>query len=122
MSLITILKPDFTFEDDRGRLIQLVRRGFSQVNVIYSKKDSVRGKHYHKLNSEAFFVISGIFELTVNINDKIEYYTFKEGDMFLIPPLIIHSFRYLEDTCLVSMYSLGVEIDFINGTKDTYIE
>jgi len=36
-------------------------------------------------------------------------YAFGKGDMFLIPAFVIHDFRFLTDTKLISMYSLGVE-------------
>ena len=48
--LIEILKPDFVFEDERGKLTQLVHDGYRQMNIIFSKKDVLRGNHYHKEN------------------------------------------------------------------------
>ena len=38
------LKPDFTFTDERGTLVQLVHSGYTQVNVITTEKGVVRGK------------------------------------------------------------------------------
>lgn len=117
--LINILKPDFEFKDDRGTLTQLVRTGFSQVNVITSVEDSLRGGHYHKLNEEAFYIINGELELQVyKLNEKTnqEKYTFGAGDMFQIPRDIVHSFYFKKQTLLVSMYTDGVELP--NGEKD----
>lgn len=117
--LIDILKPDFEFKDDRGTLTQLVRTGFSQVNVITSVEDSLRGGHYHKVNEEAFYIINGELELEVyKLNEKTnqEKYTFGPGDMFQIPRDIVHSFYFKKPTLLVSMYSDGVELP--NGDKD----
>ena len=116
--LIEILKPDFEFSDERGCLTQLVHQGFKQFNIIFSKKDVLRGNHYHKENREAFFVISGSCNLTAMKDGLIEEYVFKSGDMFLIPQYVIHSFFYTDDTWLSSMYDLGVEHD--DGTKDIY--
>lgn len=118
--MIEIIRPDFKFQDERGILIQLVHEGFKQYNVIFSKKGVLRGDHYHKENREAFFVISGSFELKVRNALREEKYTFERGDMFLIPPNLVHSFYYLEDTLLVSMYDLGVER--LDGTKDIYTD
>lgn len=118
--LIEIMKPDFTFEDHRGLLVQLVHQGFSQYNVIFSKKDVERGNHYHKENEEAFYVISGSLALQVTSGSCKEEYRFTKGDMFKIPAGIIHSFSYLEDTWLVSMYSIGVEKE--DGSKDIFQE
>ena len=118
--MIKILKPDFSFVDERGSLTQLVREGYKQVNVVESKKDSFRGCHYHKINEEAFYIISGGLKLEVSRvgSDAIETYEFNTGDMFLIEPYVVHSFSFLEDSTLVSMYSSGVELQ--DGNKDIY--
>lgn len=118
--MIEILKPNFEFEDERGKLIQLVREGFSQFNIIFSKASVLRGNHYHKENKEAFYVISGEFDLTAEKDGVFETFTFGQGDMFLIPPYVNHSFSYRADTLLASMYSLGVERP--DGTKDIFNE
>ncbi len=116
--LIELLKPDFSFSDERGSLTQLIHKGFKQYNIIFSKKNVLRGNHYHKENKEAFFVISGSFKLTLSKDVIIEEYTLKAGDMFLIMPYVIHSFYYLEDSYVASMYDIGVE--HTDGTKDIY--
>lgn len=108
--LIDRIKPDFIHEDERGTLTQLVRRGYSQINVITSKGGSFRGGHFHKLNTEIFYIISGKCKVTARRNGKKESELFQEGDFFRIGPYIEHDFEYYEDTILVSMYSLGVEI------------
>lgn len=119
MELVEILAPNFTFLDQRGDLVQLVRDGWKQVNYIESKKGVIRGNHFHKLNREAFYVISGRFRLTLQNNDIKEECLFQKGDMFLINPLVVHSFEFDEDTQLISLYDRGVEIDEDN--KDIYI-
>lgn len=118
--LIEILKPDFCFEDNRGKLTQLVHEGYKQVNVLFTKKGVERGSHYHKENKEIFYIISGSLKLNVSRDSISEEYYFKAGDMFLIPEYVMHSFFYEEDTLKVSMYSNGVEKN--NGTKDIFTE
>ncbi len=118
--LISILKPNFIHNDDRGTLTQLVREGYHQVNVIESKPGSERGGHYHKQNSEAFFVVEGSFRLRLTKDEASEVYEFRKGDMFAIHALVSHSFEFLERTILVSMYDNGVELP--NGEKDIYQE
>lgn len=112
MQLIEFVKPDFTFENENGILVQLVHDGWKQVNAILSKENSVRGGHYHKYNKEAFFIISGSFKLKVWKDNYKEEYQIKAGDMFLINEFVFHTFEYTEDTWLVSMYSNGVEMEF----------
>lgn len=118
--MIEIVKPDFEYQDDRGSLTQLVHEGFRQFNIIFSKKGVLRGDHYHKENRETFFVIFGSFELTVKTQHKQETYRFKMGDMFLVPPYVLHSFYYLEDTLIASMYDIGVE--YPDGSKDIWTD
>lgn len=117
--MIEILTPNFEFEDERGKLIQLVREGFSQFNIIFSKAGVLRGDHFHKINKEAFFVISGEFELAVQKGEDTEKYLFSTGDMFLIPPFVTHSFFYRKETLLASMYDRGIELP--NGEKDIFL-
>lgn len=114
--LIEEIKPNFVFKDERGSLTQLVREGYKQFNVITSKKGVVRGNHYHRHNREAFYVVSGRLKLDVRLGDQSEIHEYRTGDMFVIPPLVVHSFSYPEDTLLVSMYSEGVEEK--DGGKD----
>ena len=119
MKLIKFLNIDFKFENENGLLIQLVHDGWKQINVIFSKGKGVRGGHYHKFNKEAFYVISGSFRLVVMKGEQKEEYQIKSGEMFQINEYVLHTFEYLEDTWLVSMYSDGVEMDF---GKDIWTE
>ena len=80
----------------------------------------MRGNHYHKYNSEAFYVISGSFILNVWNTNTAEKYMINSGMFFSIGPNVFHTFKYIEDTVLVSMYSEGVEI--CDGKKDIWIE
>ena len=95
MSLIKIITPNFQYEDLRGRLVQLVRTGYCQVNIIESVAGATRGGHYHIQNREAFYVIGGKLKLTVwhlNVGTQKEEYEFSENAMFEIEPYTIHSF------------------------------
>ena len=118
MPLIERLTPDFVFGDERGKLVQLVREGYRQVNVVASKAGYKRGGHYHKQNREAFYIISGGFDFTARRDGTEEHCHFQAGDMFLVPPGVAHDFYYTEDTVLVSMYDKGVELS--ETEKDIY--
>lgn len=114
--MLKIKKTDFEFTDARGTIVQLIHEGYQQINVITSKKGVVRGGHYHKQNKEAFYIISGALEVTVNGDSS----RFVAGEFFGIEAYDMHSFTFLEDTVLVSMYSSGVELE--DGTKDIFSE
>lgn len=116
--LIEFISPDFSFKDDRGSLTQLVHQGWSQVNFITSVAGAFRGGHYHKLNKEAFFIISGKVRLVLEnmITCEKAEYTISSGDFFIIHPNVKHSFEFIQDTILISMYQPGVEL--VDGAKD----
>lgn len=118
--LLTMIKPDFEFENECGKLTQLVREGWNQFNVITSVAGCKRGGHYHKINKEGFYVVSGEFKLTLEEDGVVEDYILKEGDMFIIQPYQKHDFEYITDTLLVSMYDKGVELP--RDLKDIYTE
>lgn len=119
MKLYTIIKPDFEHHDDRGFLLQLVHDKFSQFNIIFTKKGSARGKHYHKTSLEAFYVISGSVEVTFELNDIVDVVRFKKGDFFSIPPLVKHGMLFLSDCLMAQLYDVPVEN---NGVKDIYTQ
>jgi dTDP-4-dehydrorhamnose 3,5-epimerase-like enzyme len=116
--LIRILKPDFVHTDERGRLTQLAREGYTQINVVTTNGGTFRGGHFHKNGTEAFFVVRGAFELTVSKDGVEERYAFAENDMFEIPPYVVHSMNYIQDTILVALYDKGVENP--DGSKDIF--
>ncbi len=116
--LIEYINPDYEFKDNRGKLVQLIHEGFSQINVITCLNDSIRGGHYHKNNIELFYVITGSFTLELKKGDELEKYEIGEGTLFKVNPLISHTFYYKEDTILVSAYSNGVEMP--DGSMDIF--
>lgn len=118
--MIEVLKPDFEFNDNRGKLLQLLHGEIAQVNYVESNPSSLRGGHYHKLNKETFFIIDGEVEVTVRKEGKEEKISFRSGDMFSIEKNVIHSFDYKKFTTLIVTYDKGVEL--ADGTKDIYSE
>jgi len=118
--LVEFIKPDFSFSDDRGSILQLVHEGWSQVNYIASLPGASRGGHYHTQNREAFYVIAGSFTLMVengNTGEK-EIHEIKAGDFFIISASAKHTFSFHEPTQLISLYDKGVELP--DGSKDIF--
>ena len=114
--MITILKPDFEYGDDRGLLVQLVHEGYRQVNMCFSKAGTERGGHYHALNREIFYIVDGKVEITLFSGSESEKYTFVKGDMFAVEKNAVHSLLFKADTTMIVMYENGVELT--DGTKD----
>ena len=113
-----VLTPDFRFSDDRGMLVQLVHGGYTQVNVVTTKRGVVRGNHYHKLCREAFYVISGSVNVILTAGGKRGETMFSAGDFFEIPPMVLHEMSYPEDCVMVALYDRPVEDE--NGDKDIH--
>lgn len=118
--LIERIEKDFEYVDDRGTLTQLVRKGYSQINIVTSKGGVFRGGHYHRLNTEAYYIIKGKCKVTAYKENQRECEIFDAGDFFRIGPYVTHNFDYIEDAILVTMYSLGVELE--HGGMDSYQE
>lgn len=116
-SFIKFINPDFIHSDDRGTLVQLCSQNkWGQVNYIKSLKKSFRGNHFHDINKELFYVISGKFDLILELNQTKYVYEIIEKDMFIIEPKVTHSFNYKDDTLLITMYDKGVQLE--NGIMD----
>ena len=117
MHPITMI-PDFVLENEKGLFVQLVHEGWNQVNVLKSPVGSVRGGHYHKQNREAFFIISGRLRLRLEKDGRTCETELKANDFFQVEPYQKHSFSFVEDTVMVSMYDIGVENT--DGSKDIF--
>ena len=116
--LVKHMNVDFEFQNENGLLVQLVHEGWNQINILDSKQGSKRGKHYHKENFEAFYIIKGKLKLILEQDGFLEETIFESKDMFMISPYQMHYFEFIEDTLMVSMYDKGVE--YLDGSKDIY--
>ena len=102
---ITKIKP--TFEDERGTIYDLLTdESIHHVGLLKSKKDSVRGKHYHKEQKQYTLVMKGrVKVITKNLldeNAEIKTIELNEMDMILFPPFYYHALEALDDyECLV---------------------
>lgn len=110
-SVITFIEPEYNISDDRGYLKQLVSSGWNQTNLVFSKKNTFRGGHFHKNNDEVFFIINGTFELSLEKNEKKYSFDITPNDMFIIHKNASHSFDFKEDCLLISFYDKGVLAD-----------
>lgn len=106
-----LLEPEFSHKDERGSLLQLVSKGYSQVNVLSSKRGVTRGGHYHKVCHEAFYVVSGTVRVTLEKDGAVETADFTEGSFFEIEPYTAHEMYFLEDCVMVALYDKPVETE-----------
>lgn len=107
MKIIRGIKPEFL--DDRGGITRILDdENFSVHSVLYitSKAGTVRSNHYHKTDAHYCYLLSGkaeYYERPVDGNDSsIEHASLVAGDMVFSDSMIIHSFKFTEDTVLLA--------------------
>lgn len=108
-SNLELCKYQPTLKDDRGSLTEFcdLEGNYKQVNILHSKKGSIRGNHYHKDLTERFYIVTGLVSLYVKCvhsgNEK--KIICEEGEAFVIKPGLLHTLEFLEDTYILSFYS-----------------
>lgn len=114
------LAVDFEHEDVRGKLSQLVHGGFSQVNVLETRAGVRRGGHYHRVSTEAFFVVCGSVEVALKNESGEQTEIFCKGDFFMLRPFTVHGMYFPEDCVMVVLYDVPVEA--ADGGRDIFPE
>lgn len=109
--MIRLLSPEFRHVDNRGILVQLVSQGYSQINILISNQGVKRGGHYHKLCREAFYVIDGKVDVTLERNGDKQKVSFSQGDFFEIPQYTVHEMYFPEHCCMAVLYDRPVETE-----------
>lgn len=109
MEIIKLLNPYFEFVDDRGTITGLAQQGtWKEVNTIFSKKGSRRGDHYHKKITEMFIILEGNIRLHLQSEqnkERVMTLIVMPGDVFIIPPMVWHTFEVMEDSRWMNLLS-----------------
>jgi len=102
-----IIKISPAFEDERGSIWDfLTDETVHHIGFLVSKKDAIRGKHFHKEQKQYTLVQKGKIKVTTknlqNKNSKIETTELNEMDMIFFPPYMYHSIESIGDSeCLI---------------------
>lgn len=102
---ITKITP--AFEDERGSIWDfLTGDTVHHIGFLISKKNAIRGKHFHKEQKQYTLVLKGKIKVTVkdlqDENAVIESQELGKMDMVFFPPYMYHSIEAIEDCeCLV---------------------
>src|ERR1035437_2350243 len=110
--MIRFIDNYFRHFDERGSLIGLINEGtWKEINIITSKKDIVRGNHYHNYTLELFIILEGEIEVTVQSIecDSMEKHLVRSGDVFIIEPMINHIFSAKKDSKWINALSRKIE-------------
>lgn len=94
---------DLTYEDERGRIIDVSDMEFHGLQIIESKKGSVRSNHYHKKGGHLLYVISGhmLYEERPVEGGKTKKFIVKTGESIFTGPMIIHRTTFPVNTVMV---------------------
>jgi dTDP-4-dehydrorhamnose 3,5-epimerase len=99
------IKP--VFEDERGSIWDfLTGEIIHHVGFLITKKNSIRGKHFHKEQKQYTLVTKGKIKITIKDlkkdNSLIEELELGVNDRVLFPPYCYHSIQAIEDSeCLI---------------------
>jgi quercetin dioxygenase-like cupin family protein len=94
------------FVDARGAIQTLVDGGIQSVQVITSKKGSVRANHFHRADSHHMYVVKGLmkyFHRKAGDTTPPTWILVKEGEMVFTPPLVEHAVEFLEDSVFLNI-------------------
>ena len=100
---MSIKKIKNDFEDSRGSIRDiLVKEKIDFVTIIFNKKNSVRGNHYHKKTVQYLYVLEGSVLVASKFEGKeIEKKILTEGDLLLNEPFEWHAIKSIEDSKLL---------------------
>ena len=112
------LSPYCRNSDQRGYFLGITRDRWAEVNFIETSANQVRGNHYHKQTLELFFIVAGEVEVEV-VNllcGERHRFTARKGDIFIIEPYELHTFRTHTKAQWINMLSEALDSD----TPDFY--
>lgn len=116
-----IVKTEINFQDERGIIRDLiVGEVIDSVTFITTKREGVRGNHYHKKTKQYDYIMEGSFlcRSRIGSGDKIEENIVRTGDVVIFEPGESHAYKALEDASFLSCTSgprRGKDFE-----KDTY--
>ncbi len=96
------------FIDDRGIISNYYfDDSINMIGYVESKKETVRGNHYHPIQTQKCLLIKGSYiSITKDLSDKdavVETRLINEGDLSTIPPHVAHTMVFLEDSIFLNL-------------------
>lgn len=109
-NLIEVKTIKSAFEDERGSISDiLIGEKIEHVGIIFSKANTVRGSHYHKISTQHNYILKGKMEFTIkdanDANAEKQKIIVNEGDYVKIPPNVIHALKAITDTTFLVLTS-----------------
>ena len=96
------------YEDSRGLISNYYfDDSINMIGYVDSIKGSIRGNHYHPIQTQRCLLISGSYiSITKNLleeNSIVETLLVKAGELSIIPPNVAHTMVFLEDSVLLNL-------------------
>ncbi len=102
----TLRHIDSAVIDARGAITNVFEGRIEHVALITSKKETIRGNHYHKEDYQYIYLLSGAFEshsIDVRNPDKKQTLKVRAGDLLDTPPLVAHAQKFTEDSVFLAL-------------------
>jgi oxalate decarboxylase/phosphoglucose isomerase-like protein (cupin superfamily) len=95
-----ITHPPIAFEDDRGKIIDVMEAvDFNYATVISSRKGVTRGNHYHEKTTQWVYVLRGRMMAHSRLPDgELRRAVLEPGDLIKNPPFEHHALTALVDS------------------------
>jgi len=100
---VTDVEPAFI--DERGAITNIIDQVVEHIAIILSVKGSRRADHYHPIQEQWLYCVSGGWKGTfeqVDTKERVEH-TVEAGQLEYCPPLWAHTYEYLEDTMFLNI-------------------
>ena len=113
------------FKDNRGKFSELARTYSSgQISYSITKKDEIRGNHFHTRKIERFSVIKGKAKIKLREILSTEVYEFIIEDKYPsyvdIPIWYTHNIQNIGDEDLITVFWINEH--YSEDSSDTYLE
>ena len=102
------------FKDRRGVIADIFyNTKINHVALIETKRNMVRGNHFHKKTTQYTYVVSGKIKYSSKKNNKLKKITLKKGDVVKSSINEIHAYKGLTPVSVMIIFSYG-----LRGGKD----
>ena len=117
--MIQFFSPYKTFKDPRGFFEGIVNtKSWQEINYFSTLKNQIRGNHYHQFTDELFYIIDGKIKIVVRsvlksgkLDDNIEEFYAKKGDIFIIEKMTHHYFEIITDSIWINALTLKMNFE-----------
>lgn len=92
------------FSDERGQITDIIEnQPVDSITILTTKKNAVRGNHYHSETTQYLYVVEGSCNYYSQIDGAAATVEIvSKGDLIITPPLERHAFEALQDSVFLA--------------------